>query len=121
MPPGFTDSGGIDKASFRERGLPLYPPPGDANDLSESSLISDSSVLALRRLVSRTVPQDELLSVIEAIVSKLKAAEIVERLQGDDAQTFADMIAEACHYVVPSLTNRFIDILSNSLPALLRR
>ena len=110
MPPGLTDFGGIYRDSFGEVGLPLSLPPGDTNHLSEPPLVSDSGGLALQRLVSRVIPQDELPSVIETIASNLKAADIVKRLRGNDAQTFADIIDQACHHVIPSLRNLLIDI-----------
>ncbi|KAF9780778.1 kinase-like domain-containing protein [Thelephora terrestris] len=50
---------------------------------------------ALRRLVGGAVPQDELPSVIEMVVSNLKAANIVQILQGSDAQTFIDVVDQA--------------------------
>ena len=105
MPPGLTNFGGIYRDSFGEICLPLSLPTGDTNHLSEPPLISDSGGLALQCLVSRAIPQDELPSVIETIVSNLKAADIVKRLRGNDAQTFADIIDEACNHVIPSLRN----------------
>ena len=71
-------------------------------------------------MVSRAVPQDELPSVIETIVSNVKAANIVTELTRDEAQAFADIIDEACHHVIPSLRNRFIDLRFN-LPSLVVR
>jgi len=97
------DSGGIAGESLGQIG-PLLPLPlEDTNHLSESPLISDPDRRALKRLVSHPVPQDELLSVIGEIVSNVKAANIVEELKGNDAQTFADIIDEACHHTISSL------------------
>ena len=106
------DYSGINSVSFGESSQPLPLPPGDTNNLSELPLIPDSGGLALKRLVSRTVPQDELPSVIETIVSNLKAADIVEQLRGNDTQTFVDIIDEACHRSIPSPRNWLIDTLS---------
>ena len=78
-------------------------------------MLTDSVGLALQRLVSRAVPRDELLFVIETIVSNLKAADIVERLQGEDTQTFADIIDEARHHIISSLNNWLIDTLPDPL------
>ena len=96
---------GIDRDSFGERGPPLLLLPRDTNYLSGPALISDAGGLALRRLVSRAVPRDEIPSIIETIVSNLKTADIVERLRGNDTQTFADILDEACHRAIPSLGN----------------
>ena len=88
---------------FGDSGLLSPLPLRDANHPSKPPLISDSDRRALKRLVSSTVPNDELLSVIGTIVSNVKAANIVTELEGNDAQTFADIIYEACHHAIPSL------------------
>ena len=51
---------------------------------------------ALRRLMDGAVPPDELSFLIETVVSNLKAAKIVQFLQGSDAQTFIDMLDRVC-------------------------
>jgi hypothetical protein len=56
--------------------------------------IFDSRGRALRRLASGTVPQDELPSLIESIVSNVKPTDIVELLPESDAQMFIDVIDE---------------------------
>ena len=96
-------------------------PSDDANRPSEPPLIFDSHGQALQRLVSRSVPQDELSSVIETVVSNVSAAGIVKYLQGNDAQTFVDIMDLACHYAISSLNKWFIDLLSNPLFLLFRR
>lgn len=73
---------------------------GDTSDLSEPSLLFDPDREALRRLVSRAVPQHELPSVIGAVVSNVKATDIIRCLQGSNAQTFIDVMDEACHRTV---------------------
>ena len=83
-----------------ESGLPSPPLPKDTSRLSKPPLISYPNNRALQRLVSRDVPQDELPSVIEAIVSDTKATDIVECLQGGDAQTFIDVIDKARHHAI---------------------
>ena len=85
------------------------PPPGGANNTSEPPLNSDSGKQALHRLVSQAVLQDELPSVVETIVSTMKAASIVEFLEEGDAQTFVDVIDEARRRTIPALMNFFID------------
>ena len=78
-------------------------------------MLADSVGLALQRLLNRAVPQDKLPSVIETIVSNLKAADIVERLRGDDPQTFADIIDEARHHTISLLNNWSIKTLPDPL------
>ena len=85
----------------------------DTNYLSEPPLILDSNKEALQRLVSRDVPQDELPSVIEAVISNAKAADIVKCLQESDAQTFIDVMDEARHHAILSSMNQFIDLYFN--------
>jgi hypothetical protein len=45
-------------------------------------------------LVSDAVPQDELASLVETIVSNLKADDIVQSLRENEAQTFIDIMDE---------------------------
>ena len=76
-----------------DSGLPPLPlPQGDTNHDSESPLILASGKQALQRLVTDTVPRDELPCLIETIVTNMKATEIIQCLQGCDAQMFIDMI-----------------------------
>ena len=103
------DSGDI--GSMDESDLPLPLPSGDTNNPSEPAPILDSDRQALERLVSHAVPQGELPSVIETIVSSMRAADIVECLRESDAQTFIDVTDEARHQVILSLGNLFINIL----------
>ena len=77
--------------------------PGDTNNPSEQSHIPDSDERALQRLVSRAIPEDELLSVIETVVSNVKAIDIVRHLRGSDAQAFIDVIDKARHRTIISL------------------
>jgi hypothetical protein len=74
--------------------LDISPPPllEDTDRNRETTLTLDPGTLALRRLVSCTVPQDELPSLIITIVSNVKAANIVESLEGGDAQIFIDIM-----------------------------
>ena len=93
-----------------ENGIPLPLPPRDADHASEPRLVLDSDKQAMRRLLSRAVPQDELPSVIETIISNAKAADIAGSLRGGDAQTFIDIIDEASYHTTPSLKNQSIDL-----------
>lgn len=72
--------------------VPLPPPQGETNLVSDPPPISDSDRRALQRLISGTVPQDELVPLIESIVSNVKAANIVEFLQESDVQKFIDVM-----------------------------
>ena len=80
-----------------EGGPSLPLPPKYTNHAHKPPLVPDSNRRALRRLISRTVPQHELLSVIETIFSNVKAADTVKCLEESDAQTFIDIVDEACH------------------------
>ena len=80
-----------------ESGPSLPLPPKNTNHSHKPLLVPDSNRRALRRLISRTVPQHELLSVIETIFSNVKAADTVKCLEESDAQTFIDIVDEACH------------------------
>ena len=95
-------------------GLPLPPSPENMNHISELLPILDPNKRALQRLVTRTIHQDELPSVIATIVSNVKASDIVECLQESDAQTFVDIMDEACHHTIPSLRNQLIDLFQLS-------
>ena len=100
--PVLTGTGGIDMGES----VPPSPPlPGNTKRVSEPPLILSPSVRALQRLVSRDVPQDELRSVIETIISNVRAADIVECLQESGAQTFVDVMDEVCHHTISSRRN----------------
>jgi hypothetical protein len=53
---------------------------------------------AWQRLVSGAVPQDELASLIETIFSSEKVTDRVNRLQGNDVQTFIDVLDAVWHH-----------------------
>ena len=81
---------------------------GDMDHSPNPPLIPDSDKRALQRLVSDSVPHDELLPLIELVVTNVKAASIVGFLKGNDAQTFIDMIDQVCMvlfhpHAIPSL------------------
>jgi hypothetical protein len=63
------------------------PPPGPTSDAGQR---------ALQRLISPTVPPDEIRSLIETVALNMKAADIVQYLQGSDAQIFIDVIDQVC-------------------------
>ena len=73
-------------------------------------IIINSYNQAWQRLVSGTVPQDELASLIEMIFSSKKTTDMVDRLQGDDAQTFIDMIDTVWRHALPPLKNGLTDL-----------
>ena len=68
---------------------------GDVNRVSGPPLVLAPGKGALQRLVSDTVSQDELPCLIETVVSNVKAAVVIQCLQGRDAQTFIDVIDQA--------------------------
>ena len=75
----------------------------------EPSLVLDSGQRALERLISCSVPESELASLIEAIFSSSKAIETVGSLTGSDAQTFIDVMDGVCHRVLPSAKNELAE------------
>ena len=104
-----TDSGGISRDSSGGSSISLTLLPEDANYPSELPLVLDSDKGALQHLVNHATVQDELPSVIETIVSNMKAAEIVKCLQGDEVQVFIDVVDEARRHPIDSLRDWFID------------
>jgi hypothetical protein len=68
------------------------PAPDTGLPPDPSTLDPDNQ--ALQRLISRTAPRSELASLIETIFPNKKVADIVDRLQDDDAQTFINVIDE---------------------------
>ena len=99
---------------------PLAPvqelPPIEDPDLIEdagprlsatvSSLVLDQ---ALERLVARAVPHDELAPLVEEIFSRKNAIDMVDCLQGCDAQSFVDVMDEVRHHALPPSRNGFAD------------
>lgn len=67
---------------------------GPVARVSQPLPINSPERRALQRLVSGAVPQGELASLIKTIVSKVKAADIVELLQETDARMFIDVMDE---------------------------
>jgi hypothetical protein len=61
------------------------PPP-------DLSVTLDHYDQAWQRLIGGAVPQDELASLIETIFSSEKVSDRVNRLQGNDVQTFIDAL-----------------------------
>ena len=53
---------------------------------------------ALQSLISGTTPQSERVSLIEAIFSSRKSADMIRRLRGSDAQAFIDIVDEVRHH-----------------------
>ena len=113
-----TDIGGVNRGSSGGGDPPLPLLTGDPNHPSKPTLISDSDKHALQRLVDPAVPQAELLSVIETIVSNVKAADIVKHLQLSDAQAFVNVIDQACHRTIPSLELVYSFIPTFSSPSI---
>lgn len=72
---------------------PYLNPTRHANDPLDPSTTTDPREQAWQRLMSCTVPNDELPSLIEIIFSG-SMTDMVDRLQGTDAQAFIDLIDE---------------------------
>jgi hypothetical protein len=66
---------------------PVPPPP----------VVLYSYDQAWQRLIGGAVPQDELASLVETIFSSEKATVMVDRPQGNDVQTFIDVIDVVWH------------------------
>jgi len=114
-PSTFTGSGGTNRDSFGESGPPSPPLSGDTSRPTEPPFVSDLDKQALQLLVCRAVPQDELPSVIESIVSNVKAIDIVNCLHGTEVQAFIDVVDEVRHRAIPPSNNWFIDFHSDLL------
>jgi hypothetical protein len=69
---------------------------------SDPSITLDPYDQAWQRLISGVVPQDELAFLIDTIFSNEKVANMVDGLQGNDIQTFIDVIDTVWHHVLPS-------------------
>ena len=97
------------------------PPLPEDTDPLESPFVLESDKRALQRLVNRAILQDELPSVIGTIVSNMESTDIVKCLQASEAQTFIDVIDEACHHPIQPLGDWFIDPRFDSPILLFRR
>jgi len=64
----------------------------------DPSVVIDSHEQVWQRLISHTIPQDELPSFIETIFSGKNATDMADSLQGSDAQALIDVIDEARHH-----------------------
>ena len=93
-----------------ENGRSLALSLGDANQPSEPALIPDFDKRILQCLVDPEVSKDELPVLIATIVSNMKAGDIVECLEGSNAQIFIDVMDEVCHQAIPFLRNRLTDL-----------
>ena len=79
--------GVLDVRRFCSSAVPESPklPQGDLERRREIKRV-------LQRLVSSATPRDELPSLIETVASNMKAADVVNNLQGTDAQAFVDVL-----------------------------
>lgn len=80
--------------------LPRLNPVQHTANPPHPSIIAKSREQAWQRLIGSAVPQDELPSLIETIFSDRKAAEMVDRLQGSEAQAFIDVIDGVRHHAL---------------------
>ena len=76
--------------------LPLlsrrHDPAQHANNPPDPPFAIGSLEQAWKRLISRTVPQDELPFLIKTIFSDRETIKMVDQLRGSDAQAFVDII-----------------------------
>jgi hypothetical protein len=73
---------------------------------------------AWQRLVSGAVPQDELASLIETIFSSEKVTDRVNRLQGNDIQTFIDVLDAVWHHALPVNSTFYILLVRHWIAAI---
>ena len=80
----------LDVCRSHSSAVPEFPnlPQGDLKRRGEIKR-------ALQRLISSATARDELPSLIETIVSNMKAVHIVNHLQGANAQAFVDVLYQA--------------------------
>ena len=71
---------------------------GSRTKIENHNTTIDSYEQAWQRLISRAVPQDELPSLIETIFSDRRRTDMVDRLQGSDAQAFIDVVDGVCQH-----------------------
>lgn len=69
-------------------------------------VVIDSHEQAWQRLISGTIPRDELPSLIEGIFSGRKT-DMVDRLGGRDAQAFIDIMDEVRHHSLFQSNSQF--------------
>lgn len=82
--------------------LPPLPPDLDpTRHLPDLSITIDSKEQAWQRLITRPISHDELPSLIETIFSGGEA-DMVDRLGGNDAQNFIDIMDEVHHRTLHS-------------------
>ena len=84
--------------SFLDEDLSLAEDAGPPLPIPGPSLVLDSDKRALQRLISRAAPDDEFVSLINAVFSSRKASNIVGCLGENDAQPFIDTMDEVCHH-----------------------
>ena len=77
--------------------LPLPSPGLDPTQHLDPPIAIDSHEQAWQRLIARTVPLDELPSLIETIFSG-RETDVVNRLKGGDAQAFIDIMDEVPYH-----------------------
>jgi hypothetical protein len=96
-----------------DSGVPLSQQSGGVNHSSEPPPILVSSRRALQRLVSDAVPQDELPSLIETLVTNVKPADIANFLERrDEAQTFIDVMDQVRNAGTFQMNTKLITNLS---------
>ena len=102
-----TDPSGDDGSSLAEGGghsflpAPPFDAALDTNPPPDLPAAPDSQTQAWQRLINRDIPQDELATFIETTVSGVKTVDIMDCLQGRDAQACIDVIDEVRYPAPP--------------------
>jgi hypothetical protein len=88
--------------------------------LSDPPITPDPYDRAWERLISSVVPQNELASLLDTIFSNDKVANTVRSLQGNEVQTFIDVIDTVCHHALLTPENGLIELCFNLLHSIVR-
>lgn len=107
-----------DNSTFSPSPSPHHDPLRGTDNPPDPSVTVDSHEQALQRLISHTVPQEELPSLIREIFSDGNAADMIDRLQERDAQAFIDITDGVCHQTLNS--GGWLIHFSFNLPRLVR-
>ena len=98
---------GVTEENATSTGYPYLPLPSRrldptprTNYFPDPSIATDSHKQAWQRLISHTIPHDELPSLIEAIFSDREAVKSGECLQENDAQAFINILDEARYHIL---------------------
>ena len=94
----FSESGSPVPNLFLDEDLSLTDGAMSSSPTPGPSLVLDSGKRALQQLISRAVPEDQLVSLIDAIFSRGNVSDIVSYLGGNGVQSFVDAMDEVCRH-----------------------